>query len=509
MRTPLHGSHVPFRLPSNVVYFHDWRYVNHGGYRYVDREGKPLPLWTLEPPSPAKYEHQDIPVGVALRAKPAQRTEPVIRAEGSDMLLVGGSLIYEDGLYRLWYDCWPGSQIPSGMVGDHNFVRYAESHNGVDWTFPKLGLVEYEGSRQNNVVYGDPLTRQTGYHGGCVFKDPSAPPAERYKAFYLGYISQAKLAEFRLRRPDAVDPFLADRARVPALFGGTSPDGLHWTAMTEPLLVQTSDTHNICAYDPNLGKYVAYVRTWYMGRRSIGRSESSDFRDFSFPEEIFWPDATQRPYDLWYANAKTLMPDTTDYHLMFPMRWSLIDDHFEFCLASSPDNIVWGWVPGGPVCVPGPAGAWDGGVVAPGYGLVQLPDKRTGLLVQGSPVPHKHPRRPPLGALGWAWWPQERLVGLYAVTEGAFALYPLLFQGRTVHLNYQTTPAGYIRVEALGPEGAVLPGRSFADCDPISGDDTDRVVSWRGETDLGHIEGTPVTLRFRLRTAELYAMRFI
>lgn len=508
MRTPLHGSHAPFRLSSNVVYFHDWRYVSYGGYRYVDREGKPLPLWTLEPTPPARYEHQDVPVGVALRAKPAQRTEPVIRAEGNDMLLVGGSLIHEDGMYRLWYDCWPGSQIASGLVGDHNIVRYAESYNGMDWTFPKLGLMEYEGSKQNNVVYGDPLTRQTGYHGGCVFKDPSAPPAERYKAFYLGYVSQAKLTEFRLRRPDAVDPFLADRDRVPALFGGTSPDGIHWTAMTEPLLVQTSDTHNICAYDSNLGKYVAYVRTWYMGRRSIGRSESGDFRDFSFPEEVFWPDAMQKPYDLWYANAKTLMPGTTDYHLMFPMRWSLIDDHFEFCLASSPDNIVWGWVPGGPVCVPGPAGAWDGGVIAPGYGLVQLPERRTGMLVQGSPVPHKHPRRPPLGAIGWAWWPQERLVGLYAATEGAFALYPLLFQGRMVHLNYQTAPAGYILVEAFGPGGDVLPGRGFEDCDPISGDDIDRVVSWRGETDLGHPEGAPVTLRFRLRTAELYAVRF-
>jgi len=283
---------------------------------------------------------------------------------------------------------------------------------------------------------------------------------------------------------------------------------LHWTATTEPMLVQTSDTHNICAYDANLGKYVAYVRTWYMGRRTIGRTESTDYRDFTFPEEVFWPDAMQRPYDLWYVNGKAVMPGAADYHLMFPMRWSLIDDHFEFHLASSPDNIVWSWVPGGPICRPGPAGAWDGGVVVPGYGLVQLPSGRTGMLVEGSPVPHKHPRRPPLGALGWAWWPQDRLVALRAQEEGSFALYPLLVEGRTVHLNVKTTVAGYAQVEVVGPDGQALPGRSFADCDRLCGDHLNQVVSWRGETDLGHPEGAPVTLRFRLRTAELYAVRF-
>jgi len=181
------------------------------------------------------------------------------------------------------------------------------------------------------------------------------------------------------------------------------------------------------------------------------------------------------------------MPGTTDYRLMFPMRWSLIDDHFEFCLASSPDNIVWGWAPGGPVCVPGAAGSWDGGVVLPSYGLVSLPRMRTGMSIEGSPVPHKHPRRPPLGALGWAWWPEDRLVALKAKEEGSFALYPLLFEGRTVHLNFQTVVAGYVQVEAVGADGQVLPGRSFEDCDRLCGDHLGQVMSWRGETDLGYV----------------------
>src|SRR5688572_4684662 len=34
MRSPMHGVQPPYRLPSNVVYFHDWRYVNCGAYAW-------------------------------------------------------------------------------------------------------------------------------------------------------------------------------------------------------------------------------------------------------------------------------------------------------------------------------------------------------------------------------------------------------------------------------------------------------------------------------------------
>lgn len=509
MRTPLHGSHPPFTLPSNIVYFHDWRYVNHGGYGWVDPEGKGPPLWGLDPLPPLRYEYRDMPLGIRLAAKAAAKTEPVLTPEqAGELFLFGGNLIHEEGRYRLWYDCWPKADLGTPRMGDYNLVRYAESGNGMDWVLPNLGIVEYEGTRDNNIVYGGPLTPRTGYHGGCVFKDPSATPRELYKAFHLGGVSQEELAKYRRKRPADVDPFHAEGERVPALFGAVSPDGLRWTPLPEPLVVQTSDTHNVCTYDVARGKYAAYVRTWYMGRRTIGYTETDDFRRFPLPEELFWPGVSCAPCELWYANGKTIMPGTIDYHVMFPMRWSLIDDHFDFHLATSPDGVVWDFVPGGPVCEPGDPGAWDGGVVAPGVGLVSLPGERMGILLAGSAVPHKHPRRPPLGALGWAWWPEGRLVALECPVEGSFALFPLVFKGRTVHLNFRTRPAGYVRVEAVGPDGEVMRGRSFDDCDWLCGDSLGQVISWRGETDLGHTDGAPVTLRFRLRTAELYSVEF-
>ena len=128
-----------------------------------------------------------------------------------------------------------------------------------------------------------------------------------------------------------------------------------------------------------------------------------------------------------------------------------------------------------------------------------------GILVCGSRVPHKHPRRPPFGALGWATWRTGRLTALQAPREGAFALWPVKFKGRTVHLNFKTSPAGYVKVEA-SYEGAQ--GRTFEECDRLCGDHLDRVVTWKGQSDIGHAEGSPVALRFRLRSAELYSVRF-
>jgi hypothetical protein len=270
-----------------------------------------------------------------------------------------------------------------------------------------------------------------------------------------------------------------------------------------------SDTHNVCEYDASRKKYVAYCRSWFFNRRTIGRMETDDFHCFPLPEELFWPNAETVPSDLWYGNAKTRMPDAPDYHVMFPLQWHLATDRFDVHLATSPDGVVWGTVPGGPVCEPGEEGRWDAGVVWPGVGLVELPGDRMGLLYAGSPVPHKHPRRPPLGQLAWAWWRKGRLVALASPGEGAFALWPLVANGREARLNVRTDGAGWVAAEVFRQDGTPVPGRSFEDCDLLGGDHLDRAVTWHGQSDLGHGEGEPVRLRFRTCRADLFSVRFM
>lgn len=457
-----------------------------------------------------RYHYRDMPLGVRLVAQKATKSDPVLTPEKAHSgFLFQGSLIHDQGKYRFWYECLPEEMIGTPQAGLYNIVRYAESDDGTEWRTPALGIVEYNGSKRNNIVYGAMLTGGVSYHGGCVFLDPSAPPAERYKGFYLGYMPDSMWEEYRRKRPADVDPFIG---HPQGLFGAVSPDGLHWTAIQEPLVAQNSDTHNICTYDPVAKRYVAYCRAWFFNRRTIGRMETDDFRRFPLPEHLFWPNAMMEPFDLWYCQPKTLMPGTLDYHVMFPMRWSLVTDSFTFHLATSPDGITWGFVPdadgrNAPVCVPGPPGSWDQGLVVPGLGLVELPGDRIGILIGGSSVPHKHPRKPPLGKVAWAYWPKDRLVALECPTEGSFILWPLLPTGRTVRLNFRTKFTGFIQVEVCEGGREPLPGRSFADCDWINGDKLDHVVTWKGNPDLGHAEGAPVRLRFRMRSAELFAVR--
>jgi hypothetical protein len=502
MISPLQGQAPPYRLPSNIIYFHDWRYVSHGYFGWRDAEGKGYPMWGLDPVPTLYHNFHDIPVGLELIAQKASKTEPFLTPEKTDeIFLFAGTVFQDEGKYRLWYDCWPKEHIGRPDMGDCNFVRYAESDNGFDWKFPAMNLLERNGSKANNCVYGPPFCGPPGYHGGCVFKDPSGSAQERYKMFYLGRPSEEEKEAYLRRRPADMDV----RATW-ALYGAVSPDGLHWTHIPEILVFVNSDTQNTCEYDPVVGQYVAYVRSWFFYRRSIGRMATTDYRKFPIHEEVFWPDARMKPYELWYTSGKTKMPGTTDYHVMFPMCWTLTEDKFDFRLATSPDNVVWSLMPGGPVCEPGEAGSWDGGVAAPGNGLVSLPGDRMGVLLLGSRVPHKHPRRPPLGAIGWATWPKGRLVALKAAVEGSFMTWPILFEGRTVHVNFKTSLAGFIKIEVLGPENKVL--RSFDDCDPLSGSELDRTVTWKGQSDLGHTDDIPVTLRFRMQNAEIYSVEF-
>jgi len=511
MPSPYYGLHPPFHLLSHVVYFHDWRYVDHGSIAWLSEDGQNVPLVTRDALPPMHYRYQDMPFGVRLVAQKATKSEPVLTTEQARVpFLSGGSLIRDGGVYRLWYESLPEEAIGTPEAGLSNCLRYAESDDGVAWRMPELGIVEYNGSTRNNIVYGAMLTGGVNYHGGCVFLDPSAPSAERYKGFYLGYMSDAMWQEYCRKYPDDVDPFIG----VPqGLFGAVSPDGLRWTPICEPLVAQNSDTLNVCTYDTVAQRYVAYCRAWFYNRRTIACAATEDFRHFPLPQPLLWPNAMMEPFDLWYCQPKTLMPGTVDYHVMFPMRWSLQTDSFTFHLATSPDGLTWGFVPdadgrNAPVCEPGPPGSSGEACVIPGLGLVDLPGDRIGMLVTGWPVPHKHPRKPPMGHLVWATWPKDRLVALEAPTEGEFALWPLAIAQRTMRLNFRTKFTGHIEVEACVDHRTPMPGRTFADCDRISGDELDRVVTWKGESDIGHAEGQPVRLRFRMRSAELFAVRF-
>jgi len=91
---------------------------------------------------------------------------------------------------------------------------------------------------------------------------------------------------------------------------------------------------------------------------------------------------------------------------------------------------------------------------------------------------------------------------------GQLVTQPLVFEGDTLSLNFASSAAGGIRVEIQDASGVALPGFALADCPPVFGDAIERRVTWTGGPDLGQLAGRPVRLRFELKDADLYALRF-
>jgi len=536
----------PITLKGKAIYFTSWKYVRPGDVRWTIQRNPGQPneppsrgvLVGPDGPEPARFDLVDGPLGVRLVAQEAAKS-PLAPGQFA-------AQVYDGGKFKTWYPIPPCPQPETFSSKDrilpgHDYhVAYAESEDGFHWETPKQGLFEYAGSRDNNIVFrGDVNGSARGWHGGSVFIDPSSEE-EHYKMIYLGIITDEEWDAFERKYPGEADP-MARRKDVGGyrcvlgVFGAVSPDGIHWTSLPEPLMIQHSDTLNTCYYDLDCGQYVAYVRAWLtqeqapgmadkfpdswisVGRRSIGRAVSDDFRHFAKPELVIAPGAEMSPTYVWYTNAKTTLPGCPDQHVMFPWRWEEEQDGGDVYLFSSPDGWMWSQVPGGPVVRCGALGTPDGCYVGVGINLLEYPDGRWGIPYTGNPIPHKYPGRDTSlrkglfpgvpGTQGIAFWPKGRLVALDCPDEGRFATVGIMPPGDRIRLNASIRPTGYIKVAVRLMGQGDVPGRGFEDADFLVGDDVAMPVTWKGESDLRH-GGAPIVLRFQLRQAKLFGIEF-
>ena len=56
--------------------------------------------------------------------------------------------------------------------------------------------------------------------------------------------------------------------------------------------------------------------------------------------------------------------------------------------------------------------------------------------------------------------------------------------------------------------GNPIPGFTLDECDMFFGDTLDWRCSWNGSTDVSPLAGKTVSLRFVMREADLYSMKF-
>ena len=63
-------------------------------------------------------------------------------------------------------------------------------------------------------------------------------------------------------------------------------------------------------------------------------------------------------------------------------------------------------------------------------------------------------------------------------------------------------------MELQDTAGQPLPGFALADSDEVYGDTLERVVTWRGKSDVSTLASQPIRLRVAMRDADLYSLRF-
>jgi len=522
----------PYELMGNRLVFLNWFYIRPGSFEWRDERGESVGLRSEVGPDAAHLAHTDQPFGIRLVAQAAQRLGPLLQAdapweEGAGVHLT--TVLRDGGMFRAWGVPFTFSGDPPGQK--HSY--YLESGDGLNWKRPKLGIVELGGSRDNNLV------DLFQVDGGTVFIDPSAPSAERYKLIAEGPFPREVCQTYLRRRPNDWDGKVrwADDGSAKGMKGAVSSDGFHWTMFPEPMVMEMTDTHLTGYYDQRLRKYVAYTRTWatrersprvvgetrgmrrdvavradywwQVGRRSIGRSETANFREFPVHETILEPGPDLLPSDTLYTNGKTVYPGAPDHHLLFPTIWHTASDSTSITVASSHDGKIWHFLPGAPVFATGPFGSFDGGCVFAHPNLVELADGRLVMPYSGYSVPHKYPRRKWRFAPGYMVWPKGRLVALEAKERGEFATVGIMPPGRRLRINALTRRGGGIFVEVAAMDGRPLAGRSFAEARPIVGDHHWSTLTWRGQEDLGHPENTGVILRFCMDQAQLFGLEFV
>jgi hypothetical protein len=91
---------------------------------------------------------------------------------------------------------------------------------------------------------------------------------------------------------------------------------------------------------------------------------------------------------------------------------------------------------------------------------------------------------------------------------GEMVTRPLRFSGRELIINYATSAAGSVQVEVQDEAGNPIEGFSLEDCPEIYGDEVERAVQWKQGTTLEELAGKPVRLRFVMKDADLYSLRF-
>ncbi len=138
----------------------------------------------------------------------------------------------------------------------------------------------------------------------------------------------------------------------------------------------------------------------------------------------------------------------------------------------------------------------------PALGIVQTGPEELSIYVERDNVQStEHVRRYTIRLDGFA--------SVHAPYEGGeMVTRPLQFDGQKMVINFATSASGSILCEIQDAAGKPIPGFALANCKEIAGDEIERIVRWKNGSDVSQLAGKPVRLRFVMKDADLFALKF-
>jgi len=397
-----------------------------------------------------------------------------------------GTVIYDEKnkTFRMYYQ------------GVESWICALESTDGIQWERPNLGLVEFNGVKNNNIVnwpndcpaigtiLWDPHETNgvhrwkrihhfpyqgvwQALHSEDGYNWQHYPPGQHNSQKQFFGFGSPKETFGGLINPDAPYVLYAQRGssrRTRVLGRRDSPDFLNWSGMRTVI--------DQALVDPPGTEF--YSAGFDIANRTCGGLHIIMLN--TFLTDLTEPYAIEQPEHYWgSSNAPKAIP-------------ARIDGLVEPQLAVSRDTVFWQRYRK-PFILRGNPGAWDWGAIY-AQGPILYDDKLLffysghNLTHNGrSPQPYEKPySKERRSGVGLVLLRPDGYVSVEAESYAPGVLTTHRFRqesGGTVKVNVDAS-AGELRYEVCEDTGLPIPGFTVADCDPIRGDTLDGVLSWNG-----------------------------
>lgn len=431
-----------------------------------------------------------------------------------------GSIIREKGKFRMWYVAAGDDRTDKSVPRSAPWrPAYAESDDGINWTKPNLGLVEYHGNRNNNLILTDPAP--LGILNLKVLADPDDPdPERRYKISTHVWFSKGNKGN----RFGTLAPFF-------------SADGLRWK-MARPAhpadaeLTREDMVLPWIHFEPSGGLYKwdgifyasgqnANVSARPYHGRVVRMYQSGDFVNWSHTSTVGFVrtpqhtllgagrsrdgEQTHEGISVW-NRGNILLGIYGRWH--GAMDWKGVTIDLGFVVSNDGVNFT---EPAHEFTFleRGRDGAWDQGGLLQAQGFESVGDQT--YIYYGAWDPRNWEGSPPRGGVGLATLPRDRFgdlvvdesgkgTGEYQLPEitSEFITAPIPAQApatRSFFLNADGLgPQAAIKVELLGHDLQPLRGFSGPDAAVVRQSGFQTPIAWGGKTSL---RGLPDRIRIR------------